>query len=134
VRQVMSPKVVTARSSTPIGTAARMMRDADIGDLLVTDHAKVVGIVTDRDIVVRGLAGEADKATPIGEIATETVATVRASASVEQPEEIMCRYAVRRLPVMDDDTAVGMVSLSDVARYEDPTAPLSSITAWPPNN
>ena len=54
VREVMSPTVVTARTSTWIRTAARLIRDADIGDLLVTDHGEIVGIVTDRDIVVQG--------------------------------------------------------------------------------
>ena len=134
IRQLMSPKVVTARASTPISTAARLMRDADVGDVLVTDHDELVGIVTDRDIVVRGLAGEADKATPIGEIATDTVATVRASDPVERAEEMMRHYAVRRLPVVDHDTAVGVISLSDLTRFEDKVSPLASITAWPPNN
>jgi CBS domain-containing protein len=134
VRDVMSPTVVTARTSTTIRTAARLMRDADIGDLLVTHHDEIVGIVTDRDIVVRGLARHGDHDTPIGEIATETVATVRASDSVERAEEVMRRYAVRRLPVIHHKRPVGMVSLSDVARSEEPTGALASIAAWPPNN
>ena len=91
VRDVMSPTVVTARTSTTIRTAARLMRDADIGDLLVTHHGELVGIVTDRDIVVRGLASHGDQDTPIGAIATDTVATVRPSDSIERAEEIMRR-------------------------------------------
>jgi CBS domain-containing protein len=134
VREVMSPTVVTARTSTPIRTAARLMRDADIGDLLVTDLGEIVGIVTDRDIVVRGLACHGDLDTPIGEIATDTIATVRPSDSIEHAEEIMRRYAVRRLPVLHHNRPVGMVSLSDVARSEEPTGALASIAAWPPNN
>jgi CBS domain-containing protein len=110
------------------------MRDAGVGDLLVMDHGEMVGIVTDRDIVVRGLAGDGDKDSPIGQIATETVATVRPSDSVERAVETMRHYAVRRLPVVDHGARVGIVSLSDVARYEDPTSALASIAAWPPDN
>jgi CBS domain-containing protein len=135
VRDVMTTDLVSCRSEAPIAEAARHMRDRDIGDVLVVDDGQVRGIVTDRDIVVRCLAegGDVSKAT-IGDVCTSALQTVRSDAAIAEAAAIMRDHALRRLPVVDDGAAVGIVSLGDLAVESDPKSALGGISAARPNS
>lgn len=104
---------------TPVFEAARSMADLRVGDVIVTDPStgRVVGMLTDRDIAVRVVARNLDAATtPVGDVSTHEAATVAASADISALPQLMSRYRVWRLPVVDDDGAlVGVVSISDLA-------------------
>jgi CBS domain-containing protein len=114
--------------------AARVMRDSDIGDVIVIEGGSVCGIVTDRDIVVRGIASGKDPATTrLGEICSKDVTTMSSDTPVEEAVRLMRDRAIRRLPVVDGDRPVGVVSLGDLAVERDPSSALADISEAPPN-
>lgn len=135
VSDVMTRNPVVCETSTPIIEAARMMRDRDIGDVLVSSGDDLIGIVTDRDIVVRALAEGAERAVSatLADVCTGDMAFIDAEASVEDAAQLMRDLAVRRLPVVDDSGAVGIVSLGDLAVHADPGSTLADISSSEPN-
>jgi CBS domain-containing protein len=110
------------------------MRDADVGDVLVVDEADTLrGVVTDRDIVVRGLATGLDASTPIGELCSPELLTVSPDEPTDVVADLMASAAVRRVPVVESGRPVGIVALGDLAVRRDPESALGSISAAPPN-
>jgi CBS domain-containing protein len=133
VRNVMTPKVVSVQPGDSLATAARAMREHEIGDLIVLNGEELFGIITDRDIVVRGIAENHDPQTQVKEIASQQVKTVSPEDAVDDAVEIMRDYAVRRLPVVENGRVVGVVSLGDLALERDPDSALGEISSAPPN-
>lgn len=130
----MVPNPLTVDARTTLESAAQVMRDNDIGDVLVTEDGVLRGILTDRDIVVRAIAaGRHPAATSTGEVCSASVQTVTADEPTEQAAEIMRQRALRRLPVVDDSRLVGIVSIGDLAVADDPRSALADISAAPPN-
>jgi CBS domain-containing protein len=131
----MMRNVATCDSAATLAEVARMMRDRDIGDVLVTEGEELRGIVTDRDIVVRCIADDADPtvATVVDACSDELV-TVTPEMSLEEAARVMAERAVRRLPVVDDGRPVGVVSIGDVTIERDPTSTLAEISVSRPNN
>jgi len=136
IRDVMTPNPLTLGAETTIQEAARNMRDRDIGSILVTDGAGMLcGIVTDRDIVVRGLAmGKDPNSTMLREVCSEAVASVSPSEDVDNCINLMRKKGIRRIPVMDGDKPVGIVSLGDLAIARDRNSALGGISSKQPNN
>jgi CBS domain-containing protein len=97
--------------------AARIMRDLGIGDVLVTFSGRLCGLITDRDIVVRGVAESRDAAhTPLSEVCTAQPITVSPDDDVGSALQLMRDEAIRRVPVVDDQyRPVGIVSIGDLA-------------------
>ena len=132
IREVMTPMPVTLPPSASILEAAQVMRDEGIGDVLVVDGERLAGVVTDRDIVVRCLATVADPSRwTVGDAATEAVLTLPPDATIEEAVALMRDRAVRRVPVVEADRPVGIVSLGDLAQERDPRSALSEISAAP---
>lgn len=117
VADVMVRDVVSVAPSATLGEAARRMRDANVGALPVVVDGRVRGMVTDRDLVVRGLARGLDPGTAtVSECATIPVACARPEWDVQQAMETMTQCQVGRLPVIgDDDRLIGIVTLSSLA-------------------
>jgi CBS domain-containing protein len=113
----MVTQVVTIDPSASLVTAARLMRDANIGMLPVLDGGRVVGVITDRDLVVRAVAGEADLATTrVRDCLSAVVIPAHPDWPTEQAIVTMAQAQVGRLPVLDDDERlVGVVTLSSMA-------------------
>jgi CBS domain-containing protein len=111
--------------------AAQVMATDGIGDVIVCDGDTMVGILTDRDIVVRGLARGMGPSTPVAEICTPRPVAVSPDETVGDASLLMRARAVRRVPVIEDGRPVGIVSLGDVAIDHDPGSPLSQISAAP---
>jgi CBS domain-containing protein len=110
------------------------MRDQNIGDVIVLENQQVCGIVTDRDIVVRTVAEARDPAaTSLADICSHPLTTVAPSDSIEHAVQLMREKAIRRLPVVEEGRAVGMVSLGDLAVERDPGSVLGEISTAPPN-
>ena len=110
------------------------MRDAHVGDVLVMRHEAICGIVTDRDIVVRCVADGADPhLTPIGEICSTDLTDVRPEDRLDDAIELMRYRAIRRLPVVEGDQPVGILSLGDLATVRNPSSALADISEAPPN-
>lgn len=135
VGDVMTRGVAYIPPTTTLTIAARMMRDNDVGDVVVADDGRVRGMVTDRDIVVRAVAEQLDPdTTTVGEICSEDLAVVRPDTPVTEAVQKMRDTAVRRLPVVDDDgNAQGFVSIGDLAVTDDPDSALGDISSAPPN-
>lgn len=96
--------------------AAQLMQKHDVGVLPVCQGDNVVGIVTDRDIVVRNIAhGKDPKSTPVKNVMTSDVRMVNSDMNLHQAAEIMADHQIRRLPVVDNNRIVGMVALGDLA-------------------
>ena len=134
IAAVMTKEPVVLESDSLLTDAARMMRDSDIGDVIVIEGGSVCGIVTDRDIVVRGIAADKDPATTrLGEVCSKDVTTVSSDTPVEEAVRLMRDRAIRRLPVVDGDRPVGVISLGDLAMERDPSSALADISEAPPN-
>ncbi len=134
VRDVMTENLVTLPGSAPLADAARRMREADIGDVIVMANGGMCGVVTDRDIVVRGIAeGKDPQSTTLDEICSHDVVTVGPDDAVEQAVQLMRQRAVRRLPVVEGGRPVGIVSIGDLAIERDETSALADISAAEPN-
>jgi signal-transduction protein with cAMP-binding, CBS, and nucleotidyltransferase domain len=133
VAEVMTPAPTAVDASDPIQVAARAMAEENVGALVVKSESKTVGIVTDRDLVVRGLAKGLGGDATIREVASEDIITVGPSDPVETAVEVMRAAAVRRVPVMDGDVAVGIVSIGDLAVERDPSSALADISEAEPN-
>jgi CBS domain-containing protein len=134
VADVMTPAPTTVGMSATFQTAAQMMAEQDVGALVVQAGHTTVGIVTDRDLVVRGLAEGLGLEAMVGEVASEDVVTVGPDVPVETAVEVMRTAAVRRIPVLDGDKVVGIVSLGDLAIERDPTSALADISEAEPND
>jgi CBS domain-containing protein len=117
VGEVMTRKVVYLPEATMLDEAAQAMRDQGIGDVVVTSGPTMVGLVTDRDIVIRAIAEDLPpKTTSLGSITAHELIMVEQSATVEEALQAMRERGVRRLLVCDADRkVVGIISLSDLA-------------------
>ena len=135
VEEIMTRDPRTVDAGDTIADAARVMRDSDIGDVVVMDGGQVSGIVTDRDIVVRGIAeGREAESTSVGDVCTTGVETVDPSASVDDALRIMREHDIRRLPVAKSGRPVGIISLGDLAVEREPDSTLADISAAAPDN
>jgi len=112
---VMTRAVASATPQTPVSQVASMMRDLNIGDVLVLEDGKLKGIVTDRDLTVNVLTNGANTNAPVERYMSTDVVTGTPDMSLEQVAKVMGEHQVRRLPIVQDDTVVGIVSLGDVA-------------------
>ena len=132
-RDVMTPDPVVCPPSTRLTDAATLMRDRDIGDVLVGDGGRLAGIVTDRDLVVRGLAsGDGAMTMTIGDICSGDVHAVPVDCAVEDVLRVMTDRGVRRVPVVDGGRPVGIISIGDLAQDRDPQSVLGQISSAPP--
>ncbi|MBK3639177.1 CBS domain-containing protein [Streptomyces sp. MBT33] len=128
VREVMTPGVVAVRPGASLVEAAQLMRTQDIGDVLVADGQRIVGVLTDRDITVRAVAEGIDPLTVSARsVCTPDPVVIGPDDPVGTAVALMRTYAVRRLPVVEDGLPVGVVSLADLAVAEDPDSALAEI-------
>ena len=118
IRDVMTPNPTTVSPNDSIQSAARVMRDEDTGVVPVVDNGKPVGVITDRDIVVRAVAEDREMNRPVRDIVTTELVAAHPDMSVQEATELMSEHQVRRLPVIDNDRLVGIVSIGDIAVKE----------------
>lgn len=122
LQDVMTPQLETIAQNASMIQAARMMRDHDIGMLPVIEENQIVGVLTDRDIVARGLADGIDPETPVSRIMTSGVEVRHTDDDVEEAAQLMEQKQIRRLVVVDrNERSVGVVSLGDLATRSDQT-------------
>jgi CBS domain-containing protein len=135
VRDVMTEDPTTVEASATLVDAAKIMKQENIGDVLVVENGNVQGIVTDRDIVVRAIAeGDDPSKTSVREIASTDLEVLDPDDSIEDAIRKMEQAAVRRLPVVEDGKPVGIVTLGDMARVKDRDSALADISSASPNN
>jgi CBS domain-containing protein len=134
IRELMTPTPMALPGTASVHEAARAMRDAEIGDVIIIENHQVCGIVTDRDIVVRTVAETQDPTTTtLTDICSHSLLTVTPTDSVEVAMRLMRTHAIRRVPVVEGGQAVGIVSLGELAVERDPGSALGRISGAPPN-
>ena len=120
VKDLMSKQPIAVSEQTPITAAGKLMRDNDIGAVPVVDESsRVVGMVTDRDIVIRTIADQSNVTDPVKNIMTHEVTTIEEGMEVEEAIAVMSHQKIRRLPVTSNERLVGMLSVGDVAVSDD---------------
>ena len=129
IGELMTRDPVSCPPDAPIRTAAELMRDRDMGDVIVVDGAEVHGIVTDRDIAVRAVADGLDPDTPLSRVVSGRVVTAAPGDRIEKLVDLMREHAVRRIPVVEDGRLVGVVSIGDLAIERDSDSALADISA-----
>lgn len=130
----MTGSPVTVKETDPVRQAAKMMRDQDIGNVLVLRDGAVCGIVTDRDIAIRAVAeGKDPDKTTVKEVASTELVAISPDDDVARAVRIMREKTVRRLPVVDHGKLVGVVSIGDLALERDDGSALADVSAAPGN-
>jgi CBS domain-containing protein len=118
VRELMSPDPVHCTPDTPLKKVPELMAKNDCGAVPVCDRGRIVGMITDRDLVTRGLAMSSDpELLPASAIMTHNLFTVAADDRIEHAITIMESEQVRRLPVFDEEQLVGIISMTDLAEH-----------------
>jgi len=134
VEEIMTRNTRTIEASDTVADAALVMRDGDIGDVIVLDGQEITCIVTDRDIAVRAVAeGRDPGSTRVTEVCTPGVETIEPEASVDDALARMRDKDIRRLPVAKNGRPVGIVSLGDLAVEREPDSTLADISAASPD-
>ncbi|MGK0274919.1 MAG: CBS domain-containing protein [Ilumatobacter sp.] len=113
VRDLTWREPVTIEVDETVAHAARRLADAGVGALIVVDAGRPVGIVTDRDLVVRGLAHGVASDSRIDSLMSMGVVALDADEDADELYALFARQAIRRVPIVDHDTVVGVVSLDD---------------------
>jgi CBS domain-containing protein len=135
VREIMclDPECVSPDAS--LREVAELMKEAGVGDVLIRDDdGRLCGIITDRDLVTRGLAeGKDPDETRAIDVCSQKLITLGLDAALDEAVRVMRDNSVRRIPIVDGDAPVGVISLGDLARERDPDSALAQISNAPPN-
>ena len=135
VRDVMMDELATIDPSDSVEDAAKRMKEADTGALLVVEDEELKGIVTDRDIVIKAVAeGDKPGKAKVEDVCTADTTSIEPDASIDDAIKKMREADVRRLPVVEDGKPVGIISLGDLAIERDEDSALADISAASPNN
>ena len=140
VRELMTEEVATVTLATTLNEVASKMKQEDTGAIPVLDEDRLVGIVTDRDIVIRCIAeGKDPGSARVNEVMTKSVRKVNEDATVKEVLTMMSSSEIRRVPVVNDrDEIVGIVSIGDIATQANQEGrigqAIGDISQAPPNN
>lgn len=115
VRDIMSKDCVTAKRNDSLYEIAVKMKENDIGFIPVLDGKKMVGVVTDRDLVLRGYAEKHSGSETVDKVMTSSIRTASPDMSVDDAAQLMADQQIRRLPIVENGELVGIVSLGDLA-------------------
>lgn len=116
VREIMTATVESVTPETDLVMVARKMKDLNVGSMPVVEGDRLLGIITDRDIVIRSVAeGKTAQNEQAGSILTPNPTTIEADADVGEASELMAREQIRRLPVVQSGALVGFLSIGDLA-------------------
>jgi signal-transduction protein with cAMP-binding, CBS, and nucleotidyltransferase domain len=116
VKEIMKP-VVNIGPMWTVLEAANLMKESDRGSLLILDGKITVGIITERDFVIRVIANNLPHTTPVSEVMSSPLITINANTTPKEAARIMCERRIRRLPVVDHGAVAGIVVASDVLRH-----------------
>ncbi len=121
VKDVMTPGPTSIASDEMVVEAARRMVSENVGSLPVVSEGKLVGMVTDRDLVLHVLAKDLDPhKVPVADVCSENPVTIGSEESLDEALQRMAKDQIRRLPVVDDGELVGILAQADIARTAHP--------------
>lgn len=133
VRDIMTKNVINMQVGTTLDEAARTMRERDIGNVVVAEDEQLVGLVTDRDIVIRAVAEGMDPTTTtLGSVASRDIIAVQPDDTAQAAALLMREQAIRRVLVVDEQGLCGILSIGDLATEIDPDSVLGGISGAAP--
>lgn len=115
IRDIMTDQVECCTLLDNVFEVAVKMKELNVGAIPIVDKDKLVGMITDRDIVVRGVAEKHPGSTKVEDIMSDKLITISADASTKEAANLMAEHQIRRLPVVEGDKLIGIVSLGDFA-------------------
>lgn len=116
LREIMTPGVVTSDQEATVLAVARLMRDRNVGSVVICDSAgRPVAMITDRDLAVRITASESSTGEPVRDHVSRPLISGEPEMELEEAAALMVGHRIRRLPVMDGEELVGIVTLDDIA-------------------
>jgi len=115
IREVMTESVVTAPPHCPVRQIAELMRERNVGSVVLVEGARPVGFVTDRDLTLSVLADGRDTGDHAADHASTPVITAEPGMQITEAAELMVRHGVRRLVIVDSERLTGIVTLDDIA-------------------
>ena len=116
VKDIMTKAVVSIDVAATITDAAKMMEDTKIGAIVVTENNTPVGIVTDRDFAIKVVAHAYDPTTPVRMIMSSPLYSISPDESIRMIADFMYTRGIRKLPVIDNDKVIGIVTATDLVR------------------
>ncbi|KIL41203.1 hypothetical protein SD70_08975 [Gordoniibacillus kamchatkensis] len=118
VKDIMSTNCATVTTKDNVYEIAVKMKQFDTGFIPVVEDNKLIGVVTDRDIVIRGIAEKREGSATVEQVMSKAIQCVEPSASVQDAAKMMAQKQIRRLPVCENGQFIGVVSLGDLAVFE----------------
>jgi CBS domain-containing protein len=118
IKEIMTKDCVTASPADTIFQTAKKMKDHDIGFIPIVEGKKLIGVVTDRDLVIRGYAEQKDGSTQVKDVCSNATTSVGLDMDVEDAAKMMARQQIRRLLVVDNGELAGVVAIGDLAVNE----------------
>jgi len=115
ITDIMTKDVETCAPEMSIQEIASKMLELDVGSIPISDGNRLLGIVTDRDIVIRGIASQISLDSPVSQILTSEMITGTTDMSIKDAADLMSEHQIRRLPIVENDRLAGIVSLGDIA-------------------
>ena len=115
ISEVMTQGVVTADVGDSLSHVGELMRDRNVGSVVICDRDRPVGVITDRDLALVVVADGVDADTRVGDHASHPLVTGEVEMHLEEAVALMIQHRIRRLPVIDDDGLVGIVTIDDLA-------------------
>jgi len=115
VKEIMSTDCITVELTDTLYETAVKMRKYNIGFIPVVEGTKLVGVITDRDLVIRGYADRRNESTTVKEIVSKDVRSISPQSTVEEAAKIMAKEQIRRLPVVEHGDLLGIVAIADMA-------------------
>jgi len=116
VKDIMTKSIITVDVDTTIADSAKMMEDSKVGAILVTEKNAPVGIVTDRDFAIKVVAHAYNPTTPVRMIMSSPLYTISPDEPVRMIADFMYTKGIRKLPVIDNDKVIGIVTATDLVR------------------
>jgi CBS domain-containing protein len=130
IREIMTASPITLSADRPVSEAAVAMKENGIGDVMVTSDGVLCGLVTDRDLVVRVLAeGRDPNDTLLQEVCSRQLITLGPDDAVKEAVALIRQHAVRRIPVVEGGTPVGVITIGDLALERDEASALADVSA-----
>ncbi len=115
VGEVMTQGVVTAESGDTLQRVGELMRDRNVGSVVIVDHGRPVAVITDRDLALAVVADRVEATDPAGQHASRPLVTGQEQMDIEEAVALMVQHRIRRLPVMATEDLVGIVTIDDLA-------------------
>ncbi len=115
IGEVMTQGVVTADAGDGLRLVGELMRDRNVGSVVVLERGRPVGVITDRDLALAVVADGVDAGDPAGRHASRPIVTGEAEMDIEEAVALMVQHRIRRLPVTDSRELVGIVTIDDLA-------------------